>query len=254
MDLREMVKEVVNKWLLETEEYHLQDLDELMEYAWIKPIYSHLNVDIFIDDGFSYKRNNHQLLLFVRNGYNKTINSFIPISVCPQPRIMDEEMDIYVEFDDIFNVQDFIQQNLANLIALANEQITLQYFVQNISAHYTETFIAESFIQQEMATLRKKDSGLPVDIWLDEGATYQGHAPRIKFRVNNDQRTTREFSSMLLTNPPTIENMPSTILRKKEIDKIKKFVIENLDMLISLSNGEIDYTKDFLPNMHKIED
>ena len=37
-------------------------------------------------------------------------------------------------------------------------------------------------------------------------------------------------------------------------DKIKKFVLENKDLLLALCNGSIDYRTDFLPNMHKIKD
>ncbi len=95
-----------------------------------------------------------------------------------------------------------------------------------------------------------KDSNLTMDLWLDEGATYVGHAPRLKFRASNDQRTTREFSSMLLTNPPTIENMPeNSPLKKKDIKKLEKFVISNLGLLLKLANGEIQYTTEILPNM-----
>lgn len=59
---------------------------------------------------------------------------------------------------------------------------------------------------------------------------------------------------MIISDSPTIENMERTILRKKEIDKIKKFVLENKDLLLALCNGSIDYRTDFLPNMHKIKD
>lgn len=101
-----------------------------------------------------------------------------------------------------------------------------------------------------MATIRAKDSGLPMDIWADEGGTYIGHAPRIKFRASVEQRTTMEFSSMLLTNPPTTENIPAnTQISKRDLDKLKSFVINNLELLIKLCNREIDYRKDFLPNV-----
>jgi hypothetical protein len=89
-----------------------------------------------------------------------------------------------------------------------------------------------------------------MDIWLDEGATYNGHAPRLKFRASNEQRTTREFSSMLLTNPPTIENFPkNSPIKSKDIKKLEMFVINNLENLLKLSKGEIDYTTEFLPNI-----
>ena len=101
----------------------------------------------------------------------------------------------------------------------------------------------------EMSTLRKEDTNLPMDIWVDEGATYQGHAPRLKFRASREQRTTREFSSMSLTNPPKIENFPNNSpLRKKDIEKLECFVIKNLDLLLKLAKDEIDFAE-FLPKL-----
>ena len=63
----------------EAENYVLSDSDELMEFMWLKPNVSGLHVDLFIDDGGSYIRHNHNLLLFFRNGYSKTDNIFIPV-------------------------------------------------------------------------------------------------------------------------------------------------------------------------------
>ena len=103
-----------------------------------------------------------------------------------------------------------------------------------------------------MVTLKTKDSNLPVDIWLDEGGTYHGHAPRIKFKANNEQKTTREYSSMIISNPPIIENLPDNCpIRKKDLDKIKDFVIKNMELLLKLANNEIDYLTEFKPNIIK---
>lgn len=235
--------------LTEAEQYQISSQDELMEFLWLKPNVTHLNVDIFVDDGMSYKRNNHTLLLFVRNGYDRNINTFIPISICNKPCVLDDQMDFNITYDDIFDIQDFIQNNLYELIALSDQKISQEQFINVLK--YPVSQVAESKeILSEMATLRRCDSNLPVDIWLDEGATYQGHAPRIKFRASNEQRTTREYSSMLLVNPPTIENLPKNCpIRKKDIDKIKMFVINNLEMLLKLAKGEIDYITEFKPNM-----
>ena len=55
---------------------------------------------------------------------------------------------------------------------------------------------------------------------------------------------------MLLTNPPTIENFPkNSPIKAKDIKKLENFVIKNLDNLLELAKGKIDYTKDFLPNI-----
>lgn len=255
--MKHRIKEIVREEILsiiikEQHQYKLSDLEELNEYMWLRPNYTRLGVDIFVDDGGSYIRHDHELLLFARNGYGRECNSFIPFSVSEKPNVLDDEMSFNISYDVIFLIQDFIQANLSILIDLANGNISQESFVQNIqyAMSYSITEIRRPLL--EMATLKASDSNLPMDIWLDEGGTYQGHAPRIKFRASNEQRTTREFSSMLLTDPPSIENMPSNSpLRKRDIEKLEQFVINNLDNLLRLANGEIDYLNDFKPNMIK---
>ena len=231
------------------ENYQLDSLDELMEYMWVRPKFTNLNVDIFVDDGGSYLRHNHELLLFVRNGYNNTINEFIPFSVSDNPIILDETIEYNISYDDIFDIQDFIVANVELLNALANREIKQTVFIQSIKI--PSYALSENVtLLLEMSTLRKEDTNLPMDIWVDECATFQGHAPRLKFRASREQRTTREYSSMLLTNPPSIENFPkNTPLKKKDIEKLELFVIRNLELLLQLANGEIDFSTEFLPNL-----
>lgn len=245
--IKNIVAETISNYI--NKNYSLNDDDELMEYMWLRPNNTNLNVDIFVDDGGSYKRHNHSLLLLARNGYDKSVNEFISFSISENPIILNPEIDYNISYNDIFAVQDFIIANISNLIALADENISQQEFVSQL--RIPSYVVAErKELLSEMATLRMKDSNLPMDVWLDEGATYVGHAPRLKFRASNDQKTTREFSSMLLTNPPTIENMPeNSPLKKKDIKKLENFVISNLDLLLKLANGEIQYTTEFLPNM-----
>ena len=246
-ELQNIVKESVKKILHEN--YQMDSVDELMEFMWLRPKITHLNVDIFVDDGQSYIRHKHELLLFVRNGYDKQVDEFIPFSVSHNPIVLDDVMDFNISYDDIFCVQDFILANLDSLQSLANRNISQISFIQSIRIP-SYALCEEKEMLNEMATLRKEDTNLPVDIWLDEGATFQGHAPRLKFRASQEQRTTRDFSSMLLTNPPRIENMPkNSPLRKRDIEKIERFVINNLELLLKLANGEIDFTTEFLPNV-----
>lgn len=246
--LKKIIKESVKNIL---GHYHLTDVDELMEYMWLRPRYTGLNVDLFVDDGGSYVRHKHIPLLFARNGYNKDCQKFIPFALSKNPIILDTRIDYAITYNEIFAIQDFIITNLSSLLQLANSKLSHSDFVHSI--HVPSYVITEQkMILTEMATLRMSDSNLPMDVWLDEGATYQGHAPRLKFRASNEQRTTHEFSSMLLTNPPTIENMPdNSPLKKKDLEKLKDFVINNLEQLLKLSRGEIDYATEFLPNMVK---
>lgn len=245
-DLKNIVKKTVKKIY---ENYQLHDVDELMEFMWLKPNITQLNVDIFVDDGGSYLRNNHDLLVFVRNGYTKDVSEFIPFLVSQTPVILDKNLNYNITYNDIFAVQDFIKTNVNVLFKLANEEISHDEFINQIKVPYYSISENKNIIL-EMATLRTKDSNLPMDIWLDEGATYIGHAPRIKFIASHEQKTTREFSSMILTNPPTIENFPdNSLIKAKDLNKLKIFVINNLDLLLKLSKGEIDYRTEFLPNM-----
>lgn len=251
-ELRKINKEEIEKQLNNTMSYRMEDTEEIYEYMWLKPNLTNVGVDIFVDDGGAYLRHNHELLLFARNGYGRGTADFIPFSISNKPKVLDDDMDFNISYDVIFSIQDFIQANLYSLKSLADERVSQEMFVQSINKVKTNLrFVGESkTIISEMATLRTTDSQLPVDIWIDEGSTFQGYAPRFKFRASNEQRTTREFSSMLITPEANIENMPeNSPLRKKDIYKLKRFVINNMENLLKLANGEIYYLKEFKPNM-----
>lgn len=113
--------------------YKMDSLDELMEYMWLKPKFTGLKVDLFADDGGSYLRHKHKLLLFVRNGYNKTVEEFIPISISDDPKILDDTIDLMISEEDIFDIQDFIVSNFKDLKALADREISQTEFVERIT-------------------------------------------------------------------------------------------------------------------------
>ena len=251
MIVKETIDNVVSNVIKENSEYKLQDLDELYNYMWLKSDVTHINIDIFVDDGEAYVKDEHIPLLFVRNGQGRKITEFIPISISENPRILDNDIVININKNIIIQVFDFIKVNSETLMLMANGKIGANEFVETLKIpSYAVT--EEKHMINELATLRMIDSNLPMDIWLDEGGLYQGHAPRIKFRASKEQRNTREFSSMLLTNPPTIENLPKHMdIKPRDLLKLRKFVINNLELLIKLANNEIDYRTEFLPNMIK---
>lgn len=233
------------------ESVRLTDNDKLMEYLWLRPFQTNLKVDVFVDDSGAFERYGHPLVLYVRNGYDKESSDFIPFLVSNKPQVLDDNMDFHISYEDIFSVMDLIQENQKLLVGLAKGTIEASDFVSELKqVSYYEILVESKNILLEMATLRASKSNLPVDIWLDEGVTFQGHAPRIKFRASNEQRTTRDFSTMLITDPTQIENLPSNSpLRKKDIEKLQRFVNNNKDLLLRLAKGEISYLNDFLPNM-----
>ena len=94
-----------------------------------------------------------------------------------------------------------------------------------------------------MANFRKDKSGLPVNVWLDEGQTYKtggGHGYRLKFQTNRqNQWTNTELAIM------TISDIPKVIgehkLPAKVIKELEDFVIRNKKLLMQLADMKIDF-------------
>ena len=105
-----------------------------------------LNVDIFVDDGGSYRLHQHKLILFVRNGYNKTDEDFIPISIERNPQIMKRKSLIKLLPKDLSEVRTFIKQNLVNLYNLADRQISQIEFSLKIDKITRATNEARGFL------------------------------------------------------------------------------------------------------------
>jgi hypothetical protein len=100
---------------------------------------------------------------------------------------------------------------------------------------------------EEMAGLRKPDSGLPVNLWLDDSEHYKraGHWKRIKFQgdYGNKANPGNMFNMTISENP---EIMPPEIESKiklptKDIEKIKTFVKNNVDLLSKLADQKITF-------------
>jgi hypothetical protein len=99
---------------------------------------------------------------------------------------------------------------------------------------------------EEMATLKKTVTGLPVNIWVDETKAYAmgGHAKRIKFQGDYGNNTNRSnlFTMILSKDDPQIpaKQLSKLKLPAKDIDMIKTFVKNNIDILDKLADERID--------------
>ena len=118
----------------------MDSVEELMEYMWLRTKVTLLNVDVFVDDGGSYVRHEHELLLFIRNGYEKFVNEFIPVSISQNPVILANEMTYNISNDDIITVKNFIIANSSLLQALADRRITHMEFVQSLSVQNSQVW------------------------------------------------------------------------------------------------------------------
>lgn len=111
--------------------YVLHDIEELMEYLYVRPALSGLNVDVYVDDSGSYIRNNHPLLLFVSNGIGVK-NSFIPFTIERNPKILTCLDHINISSIEISNIKRFISQNFKAIIDLSNDSIRQIDFIKQI--------------------------------------------------------------------------------------------------------------------------
>ena len=132
MIVKETIDNVVSNVIKENSEYKLQDLDELYNYMWLKSDVTHINIDIFVDDGEAYVKDEHIPLLFVRNGQGRKITEFIPISISENPRILDNDIVININKNIIIQVFDFIKVNLETLMLMANGKIGANEFVETL--------------------------------------------------------------------------------------------------------------------------
>ena len=103
--------------------------------------------------------------------------------------------------------------------------------------------LQENMKLEEMSILFKRDSGLPVNLWLDDSGTWKkaGHWKRIKFQSTHGNKTiSREMIPMSINDDPQIlVNNPKMELSQSEINLIRQFVIDNKDLLNKLSDQEI---------------
>ena len=103
---------------------------------------------------------------------------------------------------------------------------------------------------QTYSSLRKKRTGLPVNIYVDDSGTWKKmrHANRIKIQCNKgDYPNTRGMIPMSIDdNPRILVDNPKMELSAADINAVKKFVIANKDLLIGLGSDDnfdiVDFT------------
>jgi len=223
--------------------------DDMVEYSILRPYYTGLKMDIFVDSGAAYLRNHHEPILFVRDGYAGEI-SFVPVILSNSPYIPESYSFNSINRDDIESVFKFIVANLNGLMELANDDSSITKFTNSIQK--VPSMVAETIV--EMGQVKTEETGLPISVWLDEGSNPQ-HALRIKFFASNEQRQRNRFSEMSVEQNPQLFNLPKKVeIPSDYIDILKEYVKNNVELLYLLWKAYIDLQKDFLPNAVRIGD
>lgn len=104
-----------------------------------------------------------------------------------------------------------------------------------------------SDILVEMATLRKADSKLPVNLYIDGSISYKrgGHSKRIKFQTDKGDKPNifSSFSSMDLDGNVIAKTPPKKLeIDSKDIQAIKNFVRNNREALSLVSDMDMQFS------------
>jgi len=114
------------------------------------------------------------------------------------------------------------------------------------TSYEDESFIADIDINYlfEMSKLLSRTTGLPFDIWVDprNQAQQAQHGKRIKFPKSKSTRdtSTNDWIPMTISKNPEIpKSVPKNVrdgikLSSKEIELLKRFIVQNLEPLSKL--------------------
>lgn len=225
-------------------EYRNLNDDDTYFFMIIPPKTTGLSVPIWVDDEASYVMNNHPLWIYFKNGDNGDIE---PMSVSRNPQILNKHFKQNISDDELRRIRCYVIQNFEAITQFSNMEIGLDKFYDLIEKKpITESIINESPI------LNPDVTGLSKKIWVDGPRELQ-HRPRIKFQANSN-KSSKEWATMTIDDKPILKNLPNdSNLTSDEIERIRKFVIYNKDLLLDMSeNGNMDFKKNVIPRIIKV--
>ena len=119
-----------------------------------------------------------------------------------------------------------------------------------------EKILVESEELFEMSTLRKYQTRLPVNIWIDDQGAFRNvphNLPRLKFQANKSDKVIGKGIpiSISIKKPEILIDNPKTELNSYEIGQIKNFIVRNYKVLMKYWNQEIS-TEELFKMINKV--
>jgi len=213
------------------EEYRLANSEEMWQYRRMDGEDTGLSVDIFVDDDQAYRVYKHPKWIFFRNSYDKNSRNFLPMLISKNPKIPLRNSSINISLEDVEKIKRFVIMNFSALLMRADAKVSRIYPIN------------------EMATLHTYDSGMKVNLWLDDAQHYLqgGHGKRLKFDSGNGPKNTRGYVTLTLPGLK-IENEHHLKINNKKLKLAVKFAKLNMDLLDKLADEVIKW-KEFLPKV-----
>lgn len=103
-----------------------------------------------------------------------------------------------------------------------------------------QIFLEDKFAIQEMANFRGGIFNLPVNVWID-GPREMKHGKRIKIQNNYSTNfMTGDLISITISEDPQLGKTFNKIkIKTKDIEKVKKWIIQNKQVLESYADGQL---------------
>lgn len=189
--------------------------------------------------------------IFFKNGYEDNHNKYLPLIICDSPYVP-YRAKIKISTLHFSQLCLFVVKHKDDLIDLTsgNKYLSDDFWIDNFLTERKMSSEETKRILLEMSRIRKGITGLPMDIWLDNGKTYEksGHDKRIKFKQeNNPSNITKSWCSLTIPNLKIVSSDRKTI-RPKNIELLKKFYILNKSMIDDAMEEKInmDFVKAYL--------
>lgn len=103
-----------------------------------------------------------------------------------------------------------------------------------------QIFLEDKFAIQEMANFKGEEFNLPVNIWID-GPREMKHGKRIK--IQNNYSTNFMLGDLISItisdNPQLAKTFNKIKIKNKDIEKVKKWIIENKQVLEMYADGKL---------------
>ena len=118
--------------------YYMQHEDELFHYLWLRPEKTGVAVDMFVDDGGTYKIDKHPLLAFLRNDYNSEVAEYIAVAVEEDQKILSVKTNLKITDKDMMAAKQFIRENQKLLQDLADSKLSHSDFFSQLVTFYDD--------------------------------------------------------------------------------------------------------------------
>jgi hypothetical protein len=216
--------------------------EELYDYFALDGVWCGIDNRLFIDEQEGYKHFQHPLWLYVEFLDIKIKNPhayygcfYLPITIERNPKVVGDIDGMGIDPNIIKSVKCFISKNVEWLQDIANQKKHRTKDTEELQPFFLLKEGKSMLL--EMANILKADSGLPSNMWLDQGHDLQ-HADRIKFQNDYGNAINHNNFCTLKLFPP-MEVIGKTNFSNHEVDKFREFCRNNYENINALFRQEI---------------